>query len=149
MNQDEYNLIRQIGTENDYGICFGDIFYLRYCDINVFFYVCKTSSKQVCVYELEKKRIKNNGIIVEILDRKLKGSKKPLIITENNCSTKSDFWVDVKDKEHIWIPIYSELPIYSKAFEMAKDYIPTIGDFEAIKIVDENKIGILNYYWEV
>ena len=149
MNRSEYEWIRQYGTDNDYDIRFGDIFYLKYCGINVFFCVCKTSSAQCCIFELAKKTIKYEGKKVEVLCGEYKGSKKPLVVTEDNCYTKSRFWVYAKNKDVIWIPITSDLPLYKKACEQAKDFIPRLGDIPAIKLEEEKKNGILNYYWEV
>lgn len=133
----------QIGTENDYGIIFGDIFYLQFCHINVFFYVCKTTSKQVCIYELAKKKIKRHGRTVEVLCPGLKPTQSPNIITENNCCSKSTFWVDVKDENHIWIPITSNMPFSRKS------NVLFFGEKEAIKLTEEKEKGVLNYYWEV
>lgn len=134
----------EIGFENDYEIIFGDIFYFCYQGINVFFYVCKTTTTQVCLYELAKKKIKYEGKTVNILCPGLKPTKSPNIITHNNCCCKSQFWVNVADKNHIIIPIESDMPIYHKV-----DF-PCLGYFEATKIPDEEKSnGVLNYYWEI
>ena len=137
------------GLLNEYGIIFGDIFYLRYCGINVFFCVCKTTTTQCCIFELAKKRIKYKGKIVEVLYGEYKGAKKPLVVTEDNCYSKSNFWVDMKNENEIWIPITTDLPLYKCACEKAKDYIPKLGEFEAVKLTEEKANGILNYYWEV
>lgn len=134
----------EIGFENEYGIIFGDIFYFYYQGINVFFYVCKTNSTQVCLYELAKKKIKYEGKTVNILCPGLKPTKSPNIITENNCCCKSQFWVNVKDENHIIIPIENDMPIYHKV-----DY-PYLGYFEATKIPNnEKQNGVLNYYWDI
>lgn len=147
MDRYEYEWIRQVGTDNDYGISFGDLFYLRYCGLNIVFYVCKTTSTQVCLFELAKKKIKYQGRTVEVLCRGLPGTQSPLIVTEDNCYSKSHFWVDVKDEEHIWIPINKDMPICERARK--KGYIPKVGEFEAYKMTEEKKNGVLNYYMEL
>lgn len=138
------DLERSQCLDNEYGIVFGDIFFLRYQDINVFFYVCGTTSSQVRLYELAKKKRRINGKTVNTLCCGLKPTQSPNIITENNCWHKSTFWVNIKDDEHIFIPIESNMPIYHKT------KYPYLGDFEAIKLTDEEKQnGVLNYYWEI
>lgn len=140
----EDDLEFKIGPENKHGIIFGDIFYFYYQGINVFFYVVKTTSEQVCIYELAKKKIKIKGKTVNILCPGLKPTKAPNVVTERNSWRKTTFWVTVKDKDHILIPITKDMPIYKKVL------FPMIGHFEAVKVPDEEKEnGVLNYYWEI
>lgn len=140
----EDNLEYQIGPENKYGIIFGDIFYFYYQGINVFFYVVRHNSTQVCLIEIAKKKIKYNGKTVEVLCPGFKPTRSPNVITHENCEQKSTFWVTIKDEEHIFIPITSDMPIYKKV------KYPMMGDFIACKIPDEEKAkGLLNFYWEI
>lgn len=136
-------LERQVGYENEYGILFGDIYYLWYQGINVLFYVCRHSAKRVCLYELAKKKIKYEGELVEVLCWDLPPTKSPNIITQKNCCNKSQFWVDVKDYDHIYIPIDSSMPIYHKVKR------PKEGLFEAIRVCDEERKNIFSYYWKI
>ena len=139
----------QIGIENKYGVEFGDYFYFWYYGINVIFFVCRTTSYKACLYELAKRKIKRGNKTVEALCDGLKPTKAPVIITENNCWSKSNFWVDIKDKEHIYIPINEQMPIYKKALKMNPDIILPLGEFTAIKLSEEKENGILNYYWDL
>ena len=65
--------------ENEDGIEFGNIFYLSYYGINVFFYVCRTNQHSVAVFELAKKKVKIDAEPepVEIIDTRLIPARKP------------------------------------------------------------------------
>lgn len=138
----------EIGTENENGIIFGDCFYLNYYGINVFFYVCKTNKDSACVYELAKKRVKYEGRTVEILCNNLVATKSPLVVLENNCYTKSNFWVSTTKDKCLIIPVEYLSPLYKKALEQGVEF-PATGEFKALMLEEEKKKGFLRFYWEV
>ena len=137
----------QIGTENVDGILFGDVFYLNYHGINIFLYVCRTSYFQVAVYELGTKKIKYENKQVEIINN-MKPARKPLIVTEDNCWTKSRFWVDTTKDHELIIPINSDTPAYKEAIKMGIEF-PETGLFKAIWLETEQKEGLGRFYWDV
>ena len=141
-------LTLQIGSENLDEVLFGDLFYLNYYGVNVFFYVCRTSLYQVAIYEIKKKRIKYENQIVEIIDSDLKPSHKPLVVTENNCWTKSRFWVNTTHEKKLLIPININTPVYKEAIKQGTEF-PETGYFEAVWLEEEQKKGVANYYWNV
>lgn len=144
---DELDL--EIGTENKNGIIFGDCFYLLYCGINVFFYVCKTNKDNACVYELAKKRIKYEGKTVEILCNNFRPTKNPVVVLDNNCYTKSEYWVPTTEDGCILIPVSAGDPLYEKAIEEMGVEFPPTGEFKAIPLTEERKNGLMCYYWDV
>ena len=138
------DLEKNLCFDNNFGVSFGDIFFISRKGINVFFYVCRTTATQVCLFELAKKKIKVNGKTVNVLCPNLPPTRSPNVITKNNCWYKSNFWVDVKDEETILIPVTKDMPLYHKVTP------PILGYFEATKISEEEKNnGVLNYYWDI
>lgn len=140
----EDELDYKIGPPNDCGIEFGDIFFISRPGINVFFFVCRTTYTQVCLFELANKKIKYQGKTVNILCDGLKPTQSPKIITHNNCWYKSRFWVESQDADSIIVPIEKDMPICKKI-----NY-PLCGYLIASKITEEEKQnGVLNYYWDI
>lgn len=124
-----------IDIENVDGVKFGDVFYLNYYNINVFFYVCRTGVDQVAIFELAKKKVLYNNEKVEVLAPGLKPARNPLVVIKNNCWTKSEFYVrTTKDKELI-IPVAFRSPLYLAAIELGNEF-PTTGNFRAFLVKD-------------
>ena len=142
------DLTIQIGSENVDGALFGDVYYLNYHGINVFFYVCRTSMFKVCIFELSKKKIKYEGKTVDVLCDGLKPTKSPKVILDNNCCYKSDFWVSTTKDGAIEIFIDSSLPLYKQAIKEGVEF-PETGPVYAYKLKEELENGILNYYWDI
>jgi len=134
-----------ISIENTSGVNFGDIYYLNYYGINVFFYVCGLDHSRVRIYELAKKRKIINGIHAEYLTPNLNPTTSPRIVLNNNCWTKSDFWVDTTKDGRLVIPVWDG-PLVYNAIKLGND-IPMIGEFYAIHLKEEQENGILHYYW--
>lgn len=137
-------LVRELGEDNEDGIIYGDIFYLCYYGINVFLKVCRTSPKQVAVYELAKKKLKGNkeGII-------LKPTKAPVLVADNNCPSKSNFWARTRtERGNIYIDV--DVPYNSLLVKRAHDMgFPLVKlCVSAIHIKEEQENGVLNYYWK-
>lgn len=73
-----------------------DIYTTRYRGINIFFMVSKTRCHRVALFELETKLghcIGEENSLYETLTEDFKPRKRPYIIAENNCWTKTDYWV--------------------------------------------------------
>ena len=144
----EDNLVFLTGIENKDGIDYGEIFYLNYYDTNIFLKVCKTDVNRVCVYELATKKYKAEGELRECLSTgsstDLSPSRKPLLITENNCPSKSQFWVET-EVGAIHVPIPDMCPLYRTKLLQGLHPIKTA---RAVSLKEEMKVGILNYYWE-
>lgn len=121
---------------NDQGVFLGDIYVLNYYEILVFFEVCKTKEKSVCLVELGTKRYRNGVMFL----KGYKASKRPLIITENNTRNKTTYRVRPEKDLSLPILITTDLPIYRRARENVKN--PQVGIFYATKIVD-----YINHYW--
>lgn len=132
--------------DNRHDIIFGDIFYLNYYDINVFFQVCKTSYNQVAIYELEKKRI-------DVDKEKVcpyKRARKPLLIIKNNCYRKSTYWVDTDYDDDLNKIIYLNISMDSPLYKLAQEkYLFPNLFVSAICLEDEQEKGLGNYYFEV
>lgn len=126
---------------NRFGIFLLDIYLLDYYGVKVFLQVCKTTKETVYLTELATKNTKY-GIM---LTRRIKASKKPLIVRNDNTPTKSQYEVkpiNLNDKEY-WLPIeikYGD-PIYLEACKY-HDY-PACGYAYAVPIKD-----VINKYWE-
>ena len=133
--------------ENVDGVEFGDIFYLNYYGINVFFYVCGTDHHRVRIFELAKKHITVNGIKAEAIAPKLSPTTSPKVVLSNNCWTKSNFWVDTNSDGQIYIPV-NDGPLVYKAISLGVEY-PLTGEYRAYPLKKEKENGILNYYWEL
>ena len=127
------------------GIEFGDIFYLNYYGINVFFYVCGLDHNRVRIYELAKKRKIINGVHAEFLTPKLSPTTSPLVVLKHNSWTKSEFWVETTKDGRLVIPVWDG-PLVYQAIKIGNE-IPVIGEFYAIHLKEEQEAGILNYYW--
>ena len=107
---------------NDDGIEFGDLYYLNYYGINVFFYVCGLDKHRVRIYELSKKKRIIDGVSAEFLTPTLKPTRAPLIVLENNGWTISNYWARTNNKRQIEIPINVSDPLYKKALELGVEY---------------------------
>lgn len=138
-----------IDIENYDGVKFGDIFYLVYYDIYVFFYVCCSDHHQVAIFELAKRRIKHPtlGKSVEMLTDDLKPTKSPYIVLENNCWTKSSFLVKTTKEGKLIIPVEVGSRLYNKAIQLGVEY-PVTGEFYAEKL-DTNTRTVLDYYCDI
>lgn len=126
---------------NRNGIFLLDIYLLDYYGIKVFFQVCKTTRDTVYLVELATK-VTKEGIM---LTKRIKASKKPIIIRLNNTPTKSKYEVKpIKlNGKDFWLPIainYND-PIYEEA-QKYHEY-PVSGIAYAVPIKD-----VLNKYWE-
>ena len=129
---------------NKYGIFLLDIYLLNYYGVKVFFQVCKTTKETVFLIELATKETKE-GIM---LTKRIKASKKPLIIRENNTHTKSKFEVkpiqlNSLNRNDYWLPIDIKVgdPIWNEAQKYNE--FPAFGVAYAVKITD-----VINKYWE-
>lgn len=133
---------------NEYGIYPGDIFMLNYCEINVFFRVCRTFKKSVYLYEIQTKIVDKK---YETLTKNLTASKEPLIIDKKqNSITKSKYEIypiiaPFDNSSEIVLPIKIEpdMPIFGKALSYENTY-PIIGIAYAHKLNDY--IGVC---WEI
>lgn len=126
---------------NECGIFLLDIYLLDYYGIKTFFQVCKTTKKTVFLVELATKTTKN-GIM---LTKRIKASKKPLIIRSDNAYTKSTYEVkpiNMNGKD-FWLPILIKYgdPIHIEAEKY--DDFPVCGYAYAVPIKD-----VINKYWE-
>lgn len=129
---------------NDDGVSFGDIFYLNYHGINLFFYVCGLDRHRVRIYELAKKRKVINGIHAEFLTPKLAPTTCPKVVLMKNLWTKSEMWVETTSDGNIIIPVTQVL------INMARrngEPTPVMGNVLAYPLKEELEMGILNYYW--
>ena len=133
--------------DNVDGAMFGDIYYLNYYGINVFFYVCGTDTHRVRVYELAKKRGKINGESAECLTLNFRPTKAPYFVYKHNCWTKSEFWLETTTENRIIVPIDMFSPIHKKVLDLGIDF-PITGYAYAVKIEKEQRKNILSYYWE-
>ena len=131
--------------ENVDGIEFGDILYLNYYGINVFFYVCGVDHHQVRLFELAKKRLKMNGESIEVLAPGLKPTTVPKIVLENNCWTKSEYWARTTSDQKVEIPIWDGPLIYNAIKLGIENPVP--GYAYAILIDKEERKDIFKYYW--
>ncbi len=131
---------------NDDGIEFGDCYYLNYYGINVLFYVCGLDKHRVRIYELAKKKRIIDGVSAEYLTPELKPTRSPLVVLENNCWTKSNYWARTNNKRQIEIPVKVSDPLYKKAVELGIEY-PATGLCYAIWLEEEQKKGVANFYW--
>ena len=140
--EEDFDIDYDLGNED--GVEFGDIFYLNYYGINVFFYVCGLDHHRVRIYELAKKRGVIGGIHVEYLTYSLRPTTCPKVVLLKNCWTQSEFWVrTTPDKKlEIWI---GAGPLYFKAKALGQEPVP--GYVYAVHLEEEQENGILNYYW--
>lgn len=129
---------------NDDGVNFGDIFYLNYHGINLFFFVCGLDKHRVRIYELAKKRVVVNGIHAETLTPKLAPTTCPKVVLMKNLWTKSETWVETTSDGNILLPVTQIL------INMARrngEQTPAMGSVLAYPLKEELEMGILNYYW--
>ena len=132
--------------ENFDGVKFGDIYYLNYYGINVFFYVCGLDHHKVRIYELAKKRKVINGEHAEYLAPHLRATTSPKVVLQNNCWTKSEFWVETTKEGNLVIPVFDGPLIYT-AIKLGIEF-PITGYAYATSLKKEKEIGIFKYYWE-
>lgn len=126
---------------NQDGIFLLDIYLLDYYGIKVFFQVCKTTKNTVYLVELATKRTKQ-GIM---LTKRIKPTKKPLIILKDNTYTKSQYEVNPVRliQSECWLPIQIKYgdPIFREAERIMK--YPACGYTYAVPIKD-----VINKYWK-
>ena len=149
LTQEDYEIIQECGVDNVHGVEYGDIYYLNYYGINVFFKVCKTEPKRVCVFELQKRRVHVEGQedVKEALGLNLWAAKDPLIVTKNNSEAKSKFWVNSDKDKVIWFFIDNTYPIYELAYDLGLN--PEFGFFGAESCASFQNNGICRYYWDM
>lgn len=143
--QDDFDADYDVGNVD--GVRFGDIFYLNYYGINVFFYVCGLDTHRVRVFELAKKRKKINGESAEYLAPHLKPTSAPYFVLEHNCWTKSEHWFETTTEDRMIVPIDMYSPIHKKVLDLGIDF-PITGYAYAIKLDKEQRANVLTYYWE-
>ena len=131
--------------ENFDGVSFGDIFYLNYYGINVFFYVCGLDHHRVRIFELAKTRKKINGLPSEYLTPGLKPTTSPKVVLSHNSWTKSEFWVETTKDGNLVIPVWDG-PLIYKAISLGIE-CPVPGPMYAMPLKQEQKAGIFKYYW--
>ena len=100
--------------QNECGVSLNDIFMTRYRGMNIFLCVAKTHAKEVAVFELDTKIVPlkdnpNDG--VEIIKSPFTPRKRPLLISKNNCFTKTEFWVPTLSNGQLRIRIKENMPI--------------------------------------
>ena len=139
-------LERQIGFENEHGAMYGQIYYLDFHGINLFFFGCRTAARHISLFELEKKRIQQEGKTVEIIHPRLKPARKPLLIEDNNCEYKTNYWAET-GKECVYVTVYADSPLFKQAYEDGKEPMP--GTYKAVWLKEEQEKGIANYYWDI
>ena len=135
-----------ISIDNVHGALFGDIYYLNYYGINVFFYVCGTDTHRVRVYEMAKKKRVINGESAEYLTPKFRPASSPYFVLKHNSWTKSEYWLKTTTENRMIVPIDIYSPIYKKALSLGIEY-PITGYAFATKIEKETRRHILDYYW--
>lgn len=140
--EEDFDIDYDLGNED--GVEFGDVFYLNYYGINVFFYVCGLDHHRVRVYELAKKRAVIDGAHVEYLTHNLRPTTCPKVVLLKNCWTQSEFWVKTTpDKKlEFWI---GAGPLYFKAQSLG--HYPVPGYVYAQLCEEEQEAGIVNFYW--
>ena len=127
------------------GINLMDIFYVVYNDINIFFMVSKTRSHAVALFELETingKFIGEDNMPYETIDKDFKPRKRPYIIPENNCWTKTEFWVKSDKNGCLHIPILANAPLVRLDIARGRTPIMTEWVVEKLpkdKIIEEFK----------
>lgn len=124
---------------NQDGVNLGDIFWVRYRKINVFFMVAKTKRHSVALFELEtsfKEFIGEENMPYESFVENFKPRKRPYIITGNNCWTKTEFWVKTDKDGNVHIPTLPESPLCK--LDEARGRAPIIATAKCQKLpVDE------------
>ena len=129
--------------DNIHDIMYGDVFHLKYFGINVFFAVCKTDEKKVAVYELSKKKIKQDGKTIEIICSREPTSSPLVVPKKENCDSKSNTWFETTEDKELLVKVTYNCPLFQKIEN------PRTGIFKATLLEEEMKHGILNYYWTV
>ena len=149
MTKEEREILIETGMTNKHGVCFGDFYYFNYYGINVFFRVCKTTDMQVCLYEIEKKKVTVVGEseLKECIHYDVKPARHPLVITENNTSRNSQYWVFSCEDKSVSLYIDSSYPIYKLAKELGLN--PEEGFLNAISLAGIQPNGVCNYYWDI
>lgn len=146
---DEYEI--NMGLENKDDVWWGDVFWLRYHDINVFFAVSFTDTHKVAIYELAKRKFKSGDEVYEEIINQYQPTRSPYVVLKNNCSLKTNHWVETETK-------YLEMPdgklmdvktlkiiikpydrLYKKAQEKGIDF-PDTGTFSAIYVPDVENV---------
>lgn len=126
INQDDVNLM--------------DIYWVKYRKINVFFMVSKLKSHSVALYELEtkvNKLIGEDDKYYETICEGFKPRKRPYIITNNNCWSKTEFWVKSDKDGCIYLEISPDSPLCKLDEARGRAPILTI---QKIKRLDKEKL---------
>ena len=100
----------------------GDIFWLEYHGINVFFEVGRVGADFACVYELRTKCIKKDGKVFDAICLGRKGTKYPLFVpADENTWTKTNYVVETTTlSDAPFLVIYVDFG--SKIYNLAKSY---------------------------
>ena len=99
---------------NQDGVKLMDIYWVRYKKINVFFMVAKTKSHSVALFELEtniKEYVGEEKMPYETFANGFKPRKRPYIIPNNNCWTKTEYWVKTDKGGSVYIKPLPNSPI--------------------------------------
>ena len=142
--EEDFDVDYDIGNAD--GVEFGDIFYLNYYGVNVFFYVCGLDRHRVRVYELAKKRSVIDGVSAEYLTPDFKPTSAPKVVLTHNSWTKSEYWVKTTPDGRLEFYIGFG-PLMCKAMKVSEQY-PVSGYVYAFSLKKEQEVGILKYYWE-
>lgn len=91
---------------NIYGVFIGDIFQINYYGINIFLMVAKTEAEKVYIVELGTKSVKIENEEYDVSCGRLKYSKNPYIVKENNNITYTKYGVvPIEKKGEVFLPI--------------------------------------------
>lgn len=131
---------------NKHDIEIGDVFYLHYYGINLFFRVGATDVDGVYIYELATKKDIINDMLVDILVRGLKPSRRPWIVPQRyNSWTHADYFtksgVD-SDGKYIVVTISYGSPLH-KAVGMGDSKFGTMKVYQ----IDFGNEGPYAWYW--
>lgn len=122
-------------TLNQDGVGLMDIFLAKYRNINVFFMVSKTKSHSVALFELETsfgEFIGEDKMLYESLVKGLKPRKRPYIVPNNNCWSKTEFWVKTDKEGRVHIPTLPQSPLCK--LDVARGRKPIFGVVKCQKL---------------
>ena len=155
--KEELDVDWTIGPENIHGAGYGDIFWFRYYDYNIFFYCNYQSLDKVSVVELATKKVKGkvDGKWYDAMCVRKGGlvaSKEPLIAKKPNNFRDSRYWVytDIDEGE---VAIIVTVDLFSKLYNKAENELdikfPKNGCFYARRISDTIKKNICRCVFEI
>ena len=121
---------------NEKGIIIGSFYVLNYCDICIFFRVCKTTKKSVYLIELATKKYKNGVMLV----KDFKPAKNPYIVQNNNTWLNSLYEVFPTKDKLLPIEISYGSKLYNEALRRHKK--PVVGTAYAEPIEE-----VWKWYW--